>query len=272
MSGIRTDLANERRELNKSDCKGLKSSTRKIGEVLIEETEISDRITARKLNLSIGKYLSISFTDPFLKTDHSDIIKAIIECLSALFEKTPKSILVLGLGNRNVTPDSIGVLTCDLVQATRHLSADPLFDFLCTKGCCVSVMATGVLSDTGIESAETAKAIVNQIKPDTVIIIDALSARRPERLCRTIQLSDSGIIPASGYGGDRPAINRELLRVPVIGIGIPTVINSGTYRADFGIKDNDDGLVLTPVNIGDLVKRCAEILSDGINSFFGVDF
>ena len=272
MSGIRTDLACERCELNKAENIKAKSLTRKIGDVYIEETEIPDNETAKRSGLSIGKYMSVSFTDPFFKTDRSDIVKAIVECLSVLFKETPKSVLVLGLGNRSVTPDSLGALTCDSVQATRHLSAHPLFNIFCTKGCRVSVMTAGVLSDTGIESAETAKAIVNQISPDAVIIIDALAARRPERLCKTIQLNNTGIIPASGYGGDRPAINRELLKVPVIGIGVPTVIDSCTYKTDLCLEGQDDGLVITPVNIGDMIKQCAQMLADGINGFFGVDF
>lgn len=271
MKNIRTDLATERCELKPDYAGSTEINTLKIGNVLLEKTFIKDSETAKRLNLQKGKYLSISFDDPFLKSDIDDIKSSIGHSLSELFDVFPKNVLIIGLGNRQVTPDSLGPITCERIRATRHLAKDPLFTLFCSKNCKISVLNTDVSSNTGIDSTETVKALVKEINPDAIIIIDALAARRPTRICKTIQLTDTGITPASGYDGNRPAIDRKLLGIPVIGIGIPTVVDSRSYRTDFGIDNEDDGLVLTPIDIGKQITKCAEILSEGINDFFGTN-
>lgn len=269
MYTVRTDLASERRELFGGTSFVKKGEN---GNVRTEEYEISADAEAEKLKLPKGRYISVLFDDPFLKADENDITEALKGSFDLLFGTFPENVLVLGLGNRAVTPDALGSFTCDRIRATRHLKIHPLFGFFSENGCRVSSLSVGVASNTGIESAETAQALVGQIKPDAVIVVDALAARSPEKLCKTVQLSNVGIVPASGYGGDRPAINRELLKIPVIGIGIPTVIDSRTYRTQFGTPVEDDGLILAPVDIARLVTRCSELLALGINGYLGTDF
>lgn len=261
---IRTDLITERRELNPN--KSRKTEFTK-GHVTTECVIIDDPLEASSLKIPLGKYFTVEFEEPSI--DAADITASVNSCLLKLLDFKYQSILIAGLGNRAVTPDALGPLVCDRINATRHIHTTPLFAALYDNVPSISVIATGVLSSTGIDAAEQILAIAKQIKPSAVIVIDALAARRPNRLCRTIQMSNTGIIPASGCSGDRPAIDNALLGVPVISIGIPTVVDSRTYRLDCGGEPSDEELMLTPVDIDRLIIRCATIIADSINGFFG---
>ena len=140
------------------------------------------------------------------------------------------AVLVAGLGNRAMTPDAVGPLAVEHLLVTRHLISALPNCFGSFRA--VSAVTPGVLGQSGVESAEAVAALVRELQPAAVIAVDALAARRTERLCTTVQLSDTGIAPGSGVGNHRHPLNRETLGVPVIAIGVPTVIDGATLAAD----------------------------------------
>ncbi|MEG1879327.1 MAG: GPR endopeptidase, partial [Pseudoflavonifractor sp.] len=182
--------------------------------------------------------------------------------------------LVVGLGNRAITPDAIGPFAADHTMVTRHLVAQVPEHFGDFRP--VSALQTGVLGTTGMESGELVAAVVKKLRPDCVLVIDALASRSLNRVCRTIQLADTGIVPGSGIGNARLALNRETLGVPVIAIGVPTVVDAATLccdvlaeagRADFDpeLLRGAQGVIVTPKEIDSQVKDLAKVIGFGIN-------
>ena len=170
-------------------------------------------------------------------------------------------VFIAGLGNQHITPDALGVQTAEKIIATRHLQNELLQEdeaFLKHLRP-VSVLAGGVLGQTGIESAELIEAVCRQIHPAVVIAVDALACTAPERLGRTIQLADTGISPGSGVSNHRKALNQETLGIPVIGIGVPTVINT-KY-----LSETAPEMTVAPRDIDRLITQAAHLLGCGIN-------
>ncbi|MBR3186137.1 MAG: GPR endopeptidase, partial [Oscillospiraceae bacterium] len=166
-------------------------------------------------------------------------------------------VLVAALGNPDITPDALGPLCASSVLVTRHLKAggDPLWDRFAP----VSLLRTGVLGTAGVESAEQIRALCGTVKPALVIVVDALAGADAARLCRSIQVCDSGISPGSGVCNDRQRIDRSLLDVPVTAIGVPTVTDASPAGEGAG------GLFVTPRDIDSSVRACARIIAYGIN-------
>lgn len=179
-------------------------------------------------------------------------------------------VLVAGLGNRDITPDAIGPWTAEKILATRHLRnelEDDEADFLKSLRP-VSCLAGGVLGQTGIETAELITAICREIKPSAVIAVDALACSDVERLGTTIQISDSGISPGSGVANSRKELSAASLGIPVIAIGIPTVVDMHTIVRSFGdvkIPEGTPNMMVTPRDIDRLAERGAELIACGIN-------
>lgn len=209
-------------------------------------------------------------------SDHIDADDALLELLtqelSALFPKEGL-ILAAGLGNRTVTPDALGPLTAERVLATRHIRGE-LAKVTGLEGLRpVSVVSPGVLGCTGMEAFEVLRAIVNETKPAAVIAVDALAARSPERLGCTVQLSSSGISPGAGVGNSRPRIDESTLGVPVISLGIPTVVDASTFAYDLageGVPSEKSAprgapMMVTPREIDLIIERGSRILAMGIN-------
>lgn len=183
--------------------------------------------------------------------------------------------LVVGLGNRDITPDAIGPEAVKNLIVTRHLQAGP--DEALPGLMRVAACQPGVLSQTGIESLELVKCAMQTAQPDVVIVIDALAAAEPGRLFRTVQLSDSGIVPGSGVGNSRQEFSRRTLGVPVIAVGVPTVVDAATLAADLleaaGIGDIDperlrsgqQGLMVTPRDIDFQVRELGKVIGYAIN-------
>lgn len=183
--------------------------------------------------------------------------------------------LVVGLGNRDITPDAIGPEAVKNLIVTRHLQAgtDEALPGLMRVAAC----QPGVLGQTGIESLELVKCAMQTAQPDVVIVIDALAAAEPGRLFRTVQLSDSGIVPGSGVGNSRQEFSRRTLGVPVIAVGVPTVVDAATLAADLleaaGIGDIDperlrsgqQGLMVTPRDIDFQVRELGKVIGYAIN-------
>jgi len=183
--------------------------------------------------------------------------------------------LVIGLGNGAMTPDAVGPLALDSVLITRHLISAMPKQFAGFRN--VAAFRTGVLGTTGVESAEAVRGLVAEVQPAMVIAVDALASRRCGRVCATVQLSDTGIVPGSGVGNHRWALNRETLGVPVFAVGIPTVVDAATLAADLleesGITEIDEealrkghqNLMVTPRDIDQQVRDLSKVVGYGIN-------
>jgi len=196
-------------------------------------------------------------------------------------ENVNKTALIVGLGNRSITPDAIGPLAMENIIVTRHLveKMPDMFGHMRQ----VSALTPGVLGTTGIESAEVIRGVINRTKPDLLIIVDALASRSLNRLCTTIQVADTGIVPGSGVGNARAALNKETLGVPVLAVGIPTVVDAATMAADLieqaGIAEIDpgilekygNGLIVTPKEIDSQVNDVARVVGYAINMCLHTD-
>lgn len=180
-------------------------------------------------------------------------------------------VLVVGLGNRAITPDAIGPKTCDHLLVTRHLVEMIPEHFGRVRS--VSALAAGVMAATGVESGELALAVVERLRPAAVIAVDALCARQVERLCATVQVGDTGISPGSGVGNHRFSLNRETLGVPVIALGVPTVVEGATLCADLlaqaGVEKPENlpggGLLVTPKDIDQRVEDMGRLLGRAVS-------
>lgn len=258
----RTDLAHEASTRLTQHYDGIDTEELIISNCTVSRVSVLDKDAAQAIGKPIGNYFTLEMANYAKRQENSfsDCANALAELLNRLdFIKSAKSVLVACLGNRSVTPDAIGPDTADSLIVTRHLksSLPEQFDAFSS----VSVFRTGVLGTTGIESADGLKAICDLVKPDCVIAVDALASGELNRLCRNVQVCDTGISPGSGVGNNRAALNAGLLGVPVCAIGVPTVIDA----AAFTDADEAKGLFVTPRNIDELVRSSAKLIAYGIN-------
>ena len=278
----RTDLALEARELWQESAErttrlqGVKATKAKQEGYPVTRVDILDQRGEEALGKPQGSYLTIDLTTFWQrKADFFErAVRAVGGQLKALLPAEGAA-LVVGLGNRAMTPDAVGPLAADSVLVTRHLISAMPKHFSGFRP--VSVCRTGVLGTTGVESAEAVRGLVEQVRPALVIAIDALASRRVGRVCATVQLSDTGIIPGSGVGNHRSALNRKTLGVPVVAIGVPTVVDSATLAADLleesGLTDIDEeklrgsqqNLMVTPRDIDQQVRDLGKVIGYGIN-------
>jgi spore protease len=280
----RTDLAVEAKELwresadKQTELRGVKSREKDDNGFKITTVEILDEEGARALNKPVGTYITMEIDRLLRREENAFTLGA--ETLGAVISeilklKAEDSVLVVGLGNEAITPDAIGPKTAKNTMVTRHLVEKMPEEFGTMRR--VSVLVSGVLGTTGIESAEFIKAVVEKMKPDQVIVVDALASRKLARICRTVQIADTGIVPGSGVGNSRAAINQEKLGVPVTAIGVPTVVDAATLAADLaeqaGVKDinpEDMGnyggsMIVTPKEIDANVSDISKLVGYGIN-------
>jgi len=240
MATCRTDLALESREIyrknidEKSEVPGVQVEEYDSDEALITRVKILSKEGETAMGKPCGSYITIEI--PRLHSEYHERYEATCNLLSkelAALMHLPKctTALVIGLGNRYITADSLGPKTVDKLMTTRHL-IEHIPDQLdeCIRPVCA--LAPGVLGITGIETSEIVKGVVERVKPDLVVAVDALAARRIDRINTTIQLSDTGISPGSGVGNRRQGLNKETLGVPTIAIGVPTVVDALTIAND----------------------------------------
>ena len=211
----------------------------------------------------------------------ADCTRALSEQLQTLFVQKPDRkhpVLIVGLGNRSITPDSLGPRVLEHLLVTRHMFA-LVPEQVDKRATSVAAIAPGVLGETGLESGEVIEALVEQIHPSMVIAIDALAALSPTRLATTVQLSDTGIAPGAGIGNQRPRLDQALLGVPVIAIGVPTVVHA-TSLVVHALTDTvgppDEAhrqalqqacgdLIVTPKDIDTIIAGCATVVARGLN-------
>lgn len=286
---IRTDLAVETQESLKktnSNLRGVNYSEEKRKDdikvsVVTIETENASKLTGRPR----GRYVTIEA--PQMTEDDELYRQSVSEEFAGVLKKMIHDVckkeeyhtLVVGLGNRDVTPDALGPRVVDNLFITRHMVKEyGKYAFGEERVNSISGLVPGVMAQTGMESLEIIKGVVNQTKPDFIITIDALAARSTKRLGCTIQLTDTGIVPGSGVGNHRNRISHENIGVPVISIGIPTVIDAVTIVSDAVNANRDmteklmspklNGMFVTPKDIDDTIKKLGFLVSEGINIAF----
>lgn len=308
MYNFRTDLASERRDIynraNKleNDIDGIESEKEEINEnIKVERVKITNENGEKAIGKPIGNYITIDVKE--LKIAQDEDIEKAAETLANELKKVVDmhidnqgEVLVVGLGNIYVTPDSLGPKVINEIEVTRHIIKYlPQYVEEGTRE--VSAVSPGVLGTTGIETVEILKGIVDKVKPKLVIVIDALASRSIERISSTVQISDTGIVPGAGVGNTRNEISKKTLGIPVIAIGIPTVVEtavlvndsldlfikklqdeakSNDYLNNLKQEDNyeeirevlvpnDYNLIVTPKEIDDLIENMKDIVAKGIN-------
>ena len=261
---IRTDLIAEQQEQNNENLHGISQTSEKIGDAVISTVKIIEDKAAQILQKPIGTYCTVEFErlDRVCNTD--DLINATVKALQTLLPKGADRTLVVGLGNTDITPDALGPFTADGVLATRHLSGNLKRTLGLENLKSVSCLVPGVLGKTGIETYDIISSTAKKINPSVIIAIDALAARSPHRLCRTVQLSDSGICPGAGVNNSRKELSQKTVGVPVIAVGIPTVIDAnGLFKSETA----NENMMVTPKEIDLLVEKSAAVLSRALNIF-----
>lgn len=314
---IRTDLAMEQKERFESDhveISGvvLEEEYDEEKEIKITTVRIETENGAKAMGKPVGTYLTLEA--PNMAAADEGYHREISETLAGFLEKYMKdteenqekgySVLVVGLGNREVTPDALGPYVVDQLNVTRHIVQE-YGRYAVGKGGSriVSAIVPGVMAQTGMESAEIIRGIVNETTPDLIMVIDALAARSTKRLNRTIQISDAGIYPGAGVGNHRSEITKDTMGIPVIAIGVPTVVDAATIVNDTMenfikaletsetlkgvgvvlqgynsaekyelvkelIAPHLNGMFVTPKDIDDTVRRISYTISEAMNMLF----
>ncbi len=254
----RTDLAVESYEKNeKTKLNGVVVRENKS----ITTVKVLNESGAKAIGKPVGNYVTLKVKSFVNDTDIFDgRLNEFSEVLSSMLPENVTSVLVIGLGNKKITADALGPITNSFVLATRHIVDDLCKMSGYTDIMPVSSVATGVLGETGIETFEIIRGIVNQIHPSCVIAVDARAATSTERLGTTVQFSDTGISPGSGVGNHRHEISEATLGVPVISIGIPTVVSTSVISGN-----NNDDLYVTPREIDRITNQGAKLIGMGIN-------
>lgn len=288
MKSPRTDLAMEAFGASgKSEMPGVQVSQWETGGVQLTEVVISDSGSAEELGKACGRYLTLESPllrerDPETRMAMAALLGEELARLLPPDERTPA--LVIGLGNRFITPDSLGALTVDRTLVTRHMTQSDFFRGDLRSVCAV---APGVLGVTGVETLEMVRCLTECVRPGAVVCIDSLSARSSVRIGATLQLTDTGIQPGAGVGNPRQALNAQTLGVPVIAVGMPTVIYAATLARDaFEALSDPDAptdetaldamerellsedvgeMIVTPREIDAMVTDAAGIIASGLN-------
>lgn len=262
----RTDLALERRELLRDQAPpGVSCEQQMAGETRITRIRVRDAQGARAIGKPCGRYVTLEIPRVSLNPQESEKeIELIAGELSAMLPQKG-CVLIVGLGNREITPDAIGPQTVRFCLATRHIAGQlPHFSFRPT-----AALAPGVMGQTGIETGEIVSGVVRETGACAVIAVDALASRSTARLGRTVQMSDTGISPGSGVGNARAELSQKTLGVPVIAVGVPTVVDAATVALD-ALKDGGEqyldeeslrGFMVTPREIDTLVAGISRVLA-----------
>ena len=293
MYNFRTDLALERRDIyqkvnNLKQIDGIKSTEEEINEKLkVTRVEILNKNGEKAIGKPVGNYVTIDVKKLKLAEDEdiqkaSEVVTKELKKIINIHTDKQGDILVVGLGNIYVTPDALGPKVINEIDVTRHI---------------IKYLSPGVLGTTGIETVEILKGIVDNIHPKLLIVIDALASRSIDRISSTIQISDTGIVPGAGVGNTRQEISQTTLGIPVIALGIPTVVELATLVSDGidifidrlqekagsneylnklqqndkyeevkeALNVGDYNMIVTPKEIDDLIENMKDIVARGIN-------
>ena len=289
---VRTDLACERMQADPS-LPGVEYEEGEEDGCRVTRLTVTSEEGERSIGRPRGRYVTVSFPPLYELAD--DTLSALAELLSRLIGEFVSalgakvgSVLAVGLGNRYMTSDAVGPESIRKMLATRHLFLEEPDLFAGYSDVMLSLLSPGVMAQTGIESRLLVEGAVKAIRPDLVIVIDALAARSTDRLATTVQLSDTGIRPGSGIGNSRLAIDREALGVPVLAIGIPTVVDSRTLVYDaleragvtedalppriYEVLSEGDAFFVSPRQMDTVTERAARLVADAVNLTFSSGF
>lgn len=266
---LRTDLAIEMSGGENEDIKGVEKEYNEQGDIKITTVKITSVEGERATGKPMGEYITLEFPPIYKICDYSVLEKTVIGALERLLKGKRENILIAGLGNTEITPDAVGPLTARGILATRHILGQFAEDIGLKGLKSVSVITPGVLGQTGIETAELIKGAISAVRPDVLIVIDALTAGSAERLFRTIQLCNTGISPGSGVKNSRQEISEKNLDIPVIAVGVPTVTDADTLALELTGKEpeKESNMFVTPKDVDLLVDRISEILAQALNLF-----
>lgn len=281
---IRTDLAVEAKEIWKesaestTELKGVEAYDRDVQGFKITTVKILDENGEKELCKPKGTYVTVEL-DSYIKREDDAFNRGAsavsVELNEMMHLNDDDPVLVVGLGNPAVTPDAVGPKAARSTMVTNHLVEHYPEHFGGFRR--VAVLETGVMGTTGMESLELIKAVSEKLKPSLVIAVDALASRKMSRLCRTVQIADTGIIPGSGVGNSRAAIDRKSLGVPVIAIGVPTVVDAGTLAAELSsnagvnflppedYRKHGGDMIVTPKDIDAKVSDISKLVGYAIN-------
>ena len=271
-----TDLAIERREItNSGKNDGVTVKKRRIKSASVTEIEITTDAGAEKLGKPVGTYVTVELPPFSSEFDDADSrMLAVRDEIKKLLPKNTSGVLVVGLGNSDITPDALGPMTAKDIFSTRHITKSLAEEVGLPSLRPVASASPGVLGLTGIECAEMIRGLMIVTSPDAVITVDALSARSIKRLGCTVQMTNTGIVPGSGVGNHRAEISRKTLGVPVIAIGVPTVVDAAALVYDITGNENipqpererAEKMMVTPREIDVMISRASRLLALAINS------
>lgn len=263
MSAVfRTDLADEMRERSGSgELQGVRAGDWETRGFAVNRVDILDERGVEALCKPVGSYITVSsrLLAERRPEAFNDGVQTLSELLRSILPEPGGLTLVAGLGNAAMTPDAVGPLAVEYVLATRHLKQTMPEDFVGLSPVCA--VKPGVLGSTGIESAELLRSVCERVQPRQVIAVDALAAASLNRLCATVQLSDAGIVPGSGVGNNRAALSEDTLGVPVLALGVPTVVDASAF------SDSEDakGMFVTPRDIDASVRSLSKLIGYAVN-------
>ena len=296
MNGIRTDLALEAHEMCASEAReeekidGVLVDIKKDDGISLTRIDITNKNGEEALGKPTGRYVTIEAPDiKYSVLVYEKTCRLLAEEIRTMAGKRENAkTLVVGLGNKQITPDALGPDVIKKLMVTGHIK-EYKKDLLSDEISSVYAIAPGVLGTTGIESAEIIKGVIDRVHPDLIIAVDALASRSLDRISTTIQISDTGINPGAGVENNRKALNKETLGVKVIAIGVPTVVDAATIASDsidLAVSDINDleldeqykndiikkaltknigGLMVTPKDIDLVIEKTSKTVANGIN-------
>ena len=269
---LRTDLALEQHEISrKSAPDGIEKTQTSSGEVKITEIRITNKNGEKALKRKIGTYVTVELPSFGSATDiFGDGMKAVASELKKLLP-SEGLVLVAGLGNKQITPDALGPDCASLIFSTRHIGKELQKSIGFESLRPVARITPGVLGQNGIETGEILSGIIRQVSPAALITIDALASRRLSRLGCTVQICNTGITPGSGVGNARTEISSVTMGVPVISLGVPTVVDAATLAYDLTgtsgkIEKSGEKMMVTPREIDLIIERASKLVATAINS------
>ena len=269
---FRTDLALERCEfLGKKETDGIEIEEFEAKKARVSRITVTNKNGEKLVGKPEGLYVTVEVA-PFAQ--HAQFIDDSLDALATEIRRMlppSGSVLVAGLGNMKITPDALGPKCASMIFSTRHITGELLKETGLSGLRTVSSFSTGVTGDTGAQAGEVLKGLTEILKPDAVITVDALAARSVSRLGNTVQMCSTGIVPGSGVGNSRQEISEKTLGVPVVAIGVPTVVDAATLIADYSGKGNVSlaegtrNMMVTPREIDMMIERAAKLTALAIN-------
>ena len=264
----RTDLALDTAEMLPENRKGIKEQ-KVTGGVKTTAIEIKTKEERDAYQKPPGRYITVEFPSLLMMTEKETAENAILGALRSLCAEVKGPLLVAGLGNTDITADAVGPKTASRLLATRHIYGQFAKSMGLTGLKSVAVISPGVLGKTGIETAELLGGAVSAVKPAVILVIDALASGSVSRLFQTVQLCDSGISPGSGVKNSRREISKKTMGVPVIAVGVPTVVDAGVLAQE--LTGNEPTcpieMVVTPKDADLLCEKISDLLAAAINRF-----